>query len=163
MAKTYEPITTQTLGSNTVEVTFTGIPSTYTDLVLVMQTKCTSSNGDFGIRFNTDSGTNYSRTQLTGDGSSASSVRTTSDNVIYTAQVSFSNFGTQIIQLSNYANTSIYKTILYRGVAADTVAAAGVGLWRNTGAITSIGLSNYNGARSYATGSTFTLYGIKAA
>jgi hypothetical protein len=36
MAKTYEPIATTTLGSNTATVDFTGISQAYTDLILVI-------------------------------------------------------------------------------------------------------------------------------
>jgi hypothetical protein len=64
----------------------------------------------------------------------------------------------QIINIMNYANTTTKKTTLLRGSAngvGATVAFAG--LWRSNDAITSIKL---NLSSSFASGSTFTLYGI---
>jgi len=40
---------------------------------------------------------------------------------------------------------------------------AGVALWRNTAAITQIDLEYFDTAGTFDTGSTFSLYGIKAA
>jgi hypothetical protein len=73
MAITYEPIATTTLGSAAADVTFTSISGTYTDLVLVAVTQIGSSGDYLGVQFNSDTGTNYSRTRLSGNGTSASS------------------------------------------------------------------------------------------
>ena len=70
---TYTPIATTTLGSAATSYTFTSIPSTYTDLVLVGNLS-SSSNTNISIRIYSDSGTNYSNTYLTGvNGTGASS------------------------------------------------------------------------------------------
>jgi hypothetical protein len=65
------------------------------------------------------------------------------------------------VHFMNYSNTTTNKTVLGRSSAASGFVEAAVGLWRNTSAITSITATT--GGQSYQTGSTFTLYGIKAA
>jgi hypothetical protein len=169
MPSTYEPIATQTLGSNAATVTFSSIPSTYTDLVLVTQPAATSFGENVGLRFNSDTGTNYSSTCLSGDGSSASSSRTTSFSYINVANLigTTGTLGgmTTISQIMNYSNSTTYKTVLNRtgqnGGTFNGVEAI-VGLWRNTAAITSI-IVRQTGSANFITGSTFTLYGIKSA
>jgi hypothetical protein len=66
-----------------------------------------------------------------------------------------------IWQVMNYSNSTTYKTALAKGGGADYGTEAYVGLWRNTSAITSITVLSSSG--NMATGSTITLYGIKAA
>jgi hypothetical protein len=161
MPATYESIATTTLGSATATVTFSSIPATYTDLVLIFRGNNSSAGNRAGtIIFNSDSGANYSGTQLQGDGSAAASSRDSNSSVGYFANVLNDN-STAIIQIQNYSNTTTNKTFLGRGNNPSTVVQARVGLWRNTAAINSftLGLN----ADNYATGSTFTLYGIKAA
>jgi hypothetical protein len=158
MASTYTPIATNTIsGSATSSITFSSIAGTYTDLVLVSNGSV-SADADVNIRFNGDSTTAYSRTLVYGDGTTASSQRSTSLGqlpVIYftTAQ------GTAISSIQNYSNSTTYKTVISRSNSSFTAAYAG--LWRNTAAITSINV--YIGAGNFVAGTTFTLYGIKAA
>jgi len=67
------------------------------------------------------------------------------------------------VDFMNYSNTTTYKTWLAReGNGTNGYVSALVGLWRNTNAITQIKVLN-TGSGNFATGSTFTLYGIKAA
>ena len=75
MPATYDKIATYTLPSATSSYTFTSIPSTYTDLVLVVSARMTGGGGASAIQlqFNGDTGSNYSITTLNGDGSSATS------------------------------------------------------------------------------------------
>jgi hypothetical protein len=161
---TYTPIATQTLGSAAATVTFSSISGIYTDLVLIMNVKGSVANFP-SLRFNSDSGSNYSRTILTGDGSAASSARGTSEtaaNINYNAQTSTSEFNyNSITHIQNYSNTTTYKTQLTRANQAALGVDAIVTLWRNTAAITEITAIMNTG--NYATGSTFTLYGISAA
>jgi hypothetical protein len=65
-----------------------------------------------------------------------------------------------LVNVMNYSNATTYKTFLARGNIAAGGTEAVVGLWRNTAAITSLELLPT--ASTFATGSTFTLYGIKA-
>ena len=158
MAKTYEPIATNTLGSTATDVTFSSISGSYTDLILVVN--CTGTGAYYQIQVNGDTATNYSRTRLTGNGTAASSSRDTSAASIVINDISTTP-DVSIIQLQNYSNATTYKTILYRNNLSTTSTGAGVGLWRSTSAITSIKVYPNSGVLSI--GSTFTLYGIKAA
>jgi len=163
MPKTYEPIATQTLGSAAASVTFSSIPSTYTDLVLVTNTqRDATGSGPVGFyaRYNGDSGTNYSNTNLVGDGSSASSARDTNQTNLFFLLAPDSQWGNSIVQIMNYSNTTTNKTSLSRVNATTNYTGIFAGLWRNTAAINSITLS---GTVNIKAGSTFTLYGIKAA
>jgi len=165
MAKTYEAISTTTLGSNTASVTFSSIPSTYTDLVVVMNGGCTAAES-IGIRFNSDSGSNYSSTILAGSGSSASSGRNSSQTGMVTATNGYwtndlnSN---SILFVQSYANTNVYKTALSRSNNAGIGLDAIVGLWRSTSAINTIYLYGFYSGHSFKSGSTFSLFGVKAA
>ena len=71
------------------------------------------------------------------------------------------------IPTMSYANTSVNKTRLWRYRSVTSAGGNGevgglVGLWRSTNAITSIEVSAFN-AVNFKSGSTFSLYGIKAA
>jgi hypothetical protein len=66
---TYTPIATTTLGTAAASVTFSSISGSYTDLVLIIAGVQSVADVPY-IQFNSDTATNYSRTQLSGDGSS---------------------------------------------------------------------------------------------
>ena len=166
MAKTYEPISTQTLGSAAASVTFSSIPQTYTDLVLVCNIAQAAGNNSLRYRFNGDTGSNYSDTKLSGDGASASSGRDTSQTsgtIYVTGSTTIET--NYIVQFMNYSNATTYKTVLGRSNRASSEVGVDVGLWRSTSAITQIDLAMGGSfpTNNFATGSTFALYGIKAA
>jgi hypothetical protein len=160
MASTYTPIATTTLGSAASSVTFSSISSTYTDLRIVYATTASADAGNY-IRYNSDSGSNYSRTNLYGNGSSAGSDRQTTQTGIYGPFTMSSAITANTIEIMNYSNSTTYKTCLVRAGAANNSTLATVGLWRSTAAITSVSIT-CDGA-NFVSGSTFTLYGIKAA
>lgn len=163
---TYEKIAAHTLASATPSYTFSTIPATYTDLVIICQTSISSGTQQNKLQFNGDTGSNYTATILSGNGSAALSTRTASQTSI---QLGYDDYNTSsigmmtIINVQNYANTSTYKTVIARGSNAGTGVSATAGLWRATpAAINSVTILTSGGA-NYAIGSTFTLYGIKAA
>lgn len=160
---TYTPISSFTATTSVSSVTIAGIPQNYTDLVLVCNFGTSQgSNDGLLFRVNGDTGSNYSLTRLTGDGSNASSTRQTSSTSIIVGGVSGVDTTTvTIYQLMGYSNTTTNKTILARNNHPSSLLNAGVGLWRNTTAITSITLSPENAANLRAN-STFNLYGIDA-
>lgn len=164
MPSTYEPIATQTLGSAASSVTFSSIPSTYTDLVLVYSVKV-SAAADLSIYFNGVTGTSYSTTYLSGTGAAAQSARSSNAGATfldYNGYPDGTNFNAAIYNIMNYSNTTTYKTILGRSNNASTGVDAVVGLFRDTSAISSLTVDPV-GASTLSIGSTFTLYGIKAA
>jgi hypothetical protein len=162
---TYEPINTTTVsGTSTSQIDFNSISSAYTDLVLVSNYGISANLYGLRIRFNADTGSNYSDTILYGDGGSAASSRDTSATSIITSAVGVSNNVLNynfICNIQNYSNTSTYKTALVRANAANRETVACVGLWRSTSAITSVNV--FVGSGYILSGSTFTLYGIEAA
>ncbi len=166
MTATYEVINTQTLGTAVADVYFNSIPQTYTDLVLIISGN-SASYFNTAFRFNGDSGTNYSFTELYGTGTTAASNRNSGNQF-----GRFDNYGGMdttgrniiVANFMNYSNSTTYKTVINRANnAAGTypAAQANVNLWRNTAAITSINVLSSTGA-NFSIGSTFTLYGIKA-
>jgi len=167
MAKTYEPIATTTLGSAAATTTFSSISSAYTDLIVIINAKASTVTNTYMQVGNgsVDTGSNYSRTGLTGNGSAASSYRGSSQTLFYCDNNSApdaSNFNyVNTIHLMNYSNTTTYKTFLNRANNAGYGVEAQVGLWRSTSAINTILLGVASG--TWAVGTTFTLYGIKAA
>lgn len=166
MASTYTPITTTTLGSDTATVTLSGIVGTYTDLVVVATTRGSSdTESDIWIRVNSDSSANYSSTRMYAQNSSTGTDRGSNSTSINIGRQGGSVFAPNIIQFMNYSNTNVFKTILARSghaTAGSPIILANVGVYRSTNAITSISFIQL-GAQSYKAGSTFTLYGIKAA
>jgi hypothetical protein len=160
MASTYEPIATQTLGSSASSVTFSSIPSTYTDLVLIVMAKNVNGDSDLAMQFNSNT-SGYSSTFVYGNGSSALSTRNTNLTKMRIGRIDNTNAYPNIINIQNYSNATTYKTALSRSQNSSLVL-ANVGLWGNTSAITSVTILDDN-SYSLASGSTFTLYGIKAA
>jgi hypothetical protein len=165
---TYVALDKVTVGTATPSITFSSIPSTYTDLVIVVGNFGMNTAGSaMRMRFNGDTASNYSDTFLVGDGSTATSGRESSVTSIRVAGLSVgpatTNTDTVIIQVQNYSNATTYKTALIRDSSSVNEVGAVVGLWRSTAAITSITLVSYNGTHNILAGSTFSLYGIAAA
>lgn len=163
MTATYDCIATTTLSSTASTVTFSSISGSFTDLVLIFS-GTTTTGVESRLRFNADSGTNYSSTYLAGTGSAAVSGRYTNGNEMFitTYGTPSTDQGNCIIHIQNYSNATTYKTVIVRGnrVTSGFGPEATVGLWRSTSAITEIQLRA--GSTTWASGSTFTLYGIKA-
>ena len=155
---TYTPIATQTLSANTASVTFSSIPQGYTDLVLVYQFEL-SAVDNIAIRFNGDTGSNYSFTALYGDGSTPGSNRGTSTTGI-NAGYDDGSGNISRINIQNYSNATTNKTCIMR-TDSSTYAVARVGLWRNTNAINSITIYGTTGGTNINSGSTFSIYGIQ--
>lgn len=159
---TYTPIISETLTSAQPAVTFSSIPGTYTDLIIIVQGTTTTGNANVFLRFNSDTGNNYSFTGLGGSGGAAVSQRSSNANAIQTEYYGYfdQTIGNRIIHIMNYANTTTYKTVVGRGNNSNNGASAIVGLWRNTSAITSVTV--IDGNTTFTPGSTFSLYGIVA-
>jgi len=174
MPNTYILIASNTVGSGgAASVTFSSIPSTYTDLVIKASTRSSASGGGGGgvwdaaaVRFN-GSSTGYSNKYLFGGGTSAASGNGGSTAIDFWTNYSgatTSTFGSTEIYIPNYAGST------NKSVSIDTVAehngtnafdGLNAGLWSNTAAITSIVLTL--GIGSWVEHSTFTLYGISNA
>jgi len=163
--QTYTPIATYTIPSAAASYTFTSIPSTYTDLVLIISATATTGADDLLLQFNGDTASNYSETILTGTGSAASSTRFSTQTAILLDYNGVLNttINNRIVHIMNYSNATTFKTVLTRANNSSTGLDAIVGLWRKTPeAITSITVKNTGTSSNFTVGSTLTLYGIKA-
>lgn len=161
---TYSTIATYTVTSAQASYTFSSIPSTYTDLVLVSNAVGTADL-NFLLRYNGVTSSEYSSTLIAGSGTTAASSRFTNQTSLrgnYFGYVTTSLTANTIIQIMNYSNTTSYKTSLHRFSNASTGVDYTVGLWRNNAAINSITILNDN-ATTFAANTIFTLYGILAA
>ena len=158
---TYTPIATTTLASTATDYTFTAIPSTYTDLVLVVSGQ-SASGGSSSLRFGNgsiDTGSNYSYTNLKGNGSSATSARASNITVGFVGEI-WGSQGNFVINIQNYSNTTTYKTALSRANNAANFTGAWVALWRSTAAIERV---QFLSGDTMQVGTTLTLYGIASA
>jgi hypothetical protein len=156
---TYTPIATTTTSGSQTTVSFTSISSAYTDLVLIVNAPTLPAGSDIALRFNSDSGTNYSRTWMGGNGTTATSSRQTAKTYAYLTYVvnpTGSSYPNAIAHIMNYSNTTTYKTVLSRTNDASVGTEATVNLWRSTSAITQIDVVT----SGFTNGSTVTLYGI---
>jgi hypothetical protein len=160
MPVTYEPITTTTLTSSTTSFTLSNIPSTYTDLVLVIDGSPITGGSamDSNWYVNGDTGNNYSDTRLQGNYSDRNANYSSSR----CGQPWSTNRWYTYLHFFDYANTNINKVTLARSGNYDGSLELYGGLWRSTAAITSITLISGQ-ARNYTSGTVATLYGIKAA
>jgi hypothetical protein len=168
MPATYEPIATNTLGSATQTVTFSSIPQTYTDIVLIVSNVKHSYPGtdtvrDNLVQFNADTGGNYSITFMYGDTTGTGTIRNNNISAINTdyPMASANAGGLIIANIQNYSNSTTYKTVIQR-TTTSTRTSAYVNLWRNTDAITSM-VVGASGGYTLSAGTVITLYGIKAA
>lgn len=167
----FEPIATTLAGSGGVSsITFSSIPQTYTHLQLRGIVRSTSAGTGWGdnvdLRFNGDTGTNYNRMLLQGDGallagstSSSTLVRiTVSPRASTTANV-FTSF---VVDIIDYKNTNKFKQIVSLsggdGNGSGTVFFI-QGYWKDLNAISSISLLPE--ANNFAQYSRFSLYGVK--
>ena len=163
---TYTPIATTTLGSSSASYTFTSIPTTYTDIILIAQGIMTSNARIDLLMGNgsVDTGSNYSNTEMYGDGTNAYSQGRSNNSTmqgIFDGQGAGTGQFTFAAHFMNYANTSTYKTVLgrYASVTGGSIGAT-VGLWRSTAAINTIKIQPTS---NFAAGIMFTLYGIASA
>lgn len=156
---TYTPIASITLTGNAASLTFSSIPQNYTDLILVASgRRDTGGPADHLVRFNGDSGTNYSRTYIYGDGSNIGSGRDVSDTSAKLMYFDSSTFSTPILHIMNYSNASVFKTIVQKQTLQSVVSAVNVATWRSNNAINQISI--IAPSNNILAGSTFNLYGI---
>jgi len=168
ITNSYVSISTTTLSTATASITFSSIPATFTHLQLRILVRNTSTSNGYSMRMNSDTGNNYARHLLIGDGSAASaaSVTSTSSMVLSDAAISTSTasvFGSSVCDILDYANTNKTKTIRTLG-GFDNNGNGGIffnsGLWFATpAAVTTLTITPDAG--NFAQYSQFALYGIK--
>lgn len=163
MATAFYKIATVTVGSGGAStMAFSSIPSTYTDLKLLITSSVTSNNY-IKININGDTGSNYTYKVIRGSGSAAGSFQQTDwTAAAYVFGYSDSGWSSHSVYIPNYA-TSSYKSISSNSAQEANAATAyswlGSGLWNSTSAITSITIASQT--LNFAQYSSATLYGIK--
>jgi hypothetical protein len=174
ITSSYESIATTVLGSSQSSVTFTdgGAWSGYKHLqIRVFARGTVSDDQDAGyLRFNSDTGSNYSMHYITGSGGGASALAAANSAPGYPMYMFFmpannaasGAFGSGICDILDFSSTT--KTKVARSFTGADRNSAGrlyfqSVLWNSTSAITSITIVPMNG--SFATNSHFALYGIK--
>lgn len=168
MATTFTLISSVSVGAGgAADITFSSIPSTYTDLVLCLTGRFSSGAGFSLISLN-GSSANFSNRILEGNGSAASSFVNGSTNYAGALDGSgdtantFSNTQYYIPNYAGSTNKSISFEAVMENNGTTAYIDAGALLWSNTAAITSIKLATHTAA-NYAQYSTAYLYGVKNA
>jgi hypothetical protein len=163
---TYTLIASSTANGSSSVITFSSVPSTYTDLILVYDGSVSANY--VWVRLNSDATANYSLTRLSGNGTTASSSRyargagAPNDRRLELGTALGNGRGSNIFYFLDYSNTNTLKTVLCRGgTTSSGNVVASVGLYNSTSAISTIEVGNDNAA-NFASGSTFRLYGIEA-
>ena len=149
------PLATVTLGSSASSVTFSSIPATYRDLVVVIEGGSSGTVVQL-IYFNNDTGANYSSVRMFGNGSTAGSEAVSSPRI----GNSYSSSTLTKVQIMDYSATDKHKTYLARNDRAASIVIAEAGRWANTSAITSVKVQPTTG--TYNSGTTVNLYGVIA-
>lgn len=159
---TYDLIASNVLTGTATSVTFSSIPATYRDLILVIRAS-TSSLSYLTYRLNGDTGANYLTVYAEGTGSLAQS-STVIDSFGYfvPGDAGRSNTGSATLTIANfqdYSATNKHKTQLVRANNTTTGTSMSASRWASTSAINSIVVAP-TGAANFEVGGTFYLYGL---
>ena len=167
VASSYESIATIVPTVGATSVTFSSIPNTFSHLQirLLARDSSVSYNGNLGVRFNSDTASNYSYHYMYGAGSTpgaGAGLTTLMLAPMVCGTTNGSNvFAAGVMDVINYSNTNIYKTIrAYGGFDNSTYGEFfyDSGNWRSTSAVNSITFSS----ATFPAYCHFALYGIKA-
>jgi hypothetical protein len=159
---TYTPLATVTLGTTASSVTFSSIPATYRDLILVIAGTSTAAT-NWRVRFNSDSGSNYSFVAMYGTGSAATSNAFSGENkgtIVLGSYGGVTSLTQSILQIMDYSATDKHKTFLARTDSSTAATEALANRWANTAAITTVNV--FPESTTWTVGSTFSLYGVIA-
>ena len=172
ITNSYESIATTTVGGGgSSTITFSSIPGTYKHLqirILARSNYAVQLTDYLKLRYNSDSGANYSVHLLYGNGTTVTALGFASQNENWIQRVSAAGatasvFGVAVVDILDYTNTSKYKTM--RNLGGSDNNSTGLvylasGLWQNTAAISSISITAGDGS-SLDQYSSFALYGIR--
>jgi hypothetical protein len=145
-------------GSADASVTFSSIPATYRDLILVFNGQTTPATAYIEVALNGDeTGSNYSHVVAQGNGSAPLSFSATGNSAAFVSDTPT----VFALQFMDYSATDKHKTMVWRSSSGQQIVQMGAWRWANTAAVNSIKLYDTSG-ESFAVGSTFSLYGIEA-
>ena len=167
MPDTYTLISSYTVSTAQMDVEFTSIPSTYTDLVVVVSCRLTraTNGGQLNVNFN-GSSANLTGRNLWGTGSATSSGTDVALVALVpganTTASTFSNFQLYVPNYAGSTNKSWSSDFVSENNATAGYDGFVAGLWSQTAAINAIKFLD-NGGNTIAQHSTFYLYGVKNA
>ena len=166
----YELITTSTVsGSSVASVTFTKSAAwdSYKHLQLRLVARGTNASSQvvLGMRYNGDTGLNYSVHRLGGNGSTLASSGGNNDwayaAIVSAASATSGSFGAGILDFLDWADANKRKTTRsLNGTTAGPELNLYSSAWYSASAITSIAISSFSGG-NIDVGSRFSLYGLK--
>lgn len=162
-------------GTSTTSVSFSSLGS-YTDLYLTATFSGNYTSADrsqLAMRFNGDSGSNYSYILGLASTNPATYSNTTSVDRFSFATIPLSTSSTNqknfmSADIGNYASTSLWKPVLVQSANVNqnnntpSIQSYG-GMWLSTSAVTSITIFEYSNLYYFYAGTTFNLYGITRA
>ena len=168
MANTFELIASSTVGSGgAASIDFTSIPSTFTDLQLMLSARGASTALYANIKLNNSSSAIYSLRTIYGDGSAAASQNDSGATyferfLMVSSAYTANTFSNGMLYIPNYAG-STNKSVMFDSVNENNATSSQsfmvAGLWASTAAINQITLTPNTG--NFAQYSTAYLYGIK--
>jgi hypothetical protein len=172
VAGSFESIATATGTGASGTITFSSIPSTYSSLQIRIMSRSSSVGRNIEIRFNSDTGANYSIHNLRGNGASVAATGSANYTEIEAGWIATSADSTDVmgvclIDIHDYASTTKNKTLRSisgldkNGGTTNERIYLYSGAWMNTAAINSISIVSNSG--NWTTASVFSLYGIKGA
>jgi hypothetical protein len=153
-----------TLTGTQSSISFSGFAATYRDLYIVASANTPGVNAFYSVRFNSDTGANYSIETLYGAGSTGAGgfLGFTQTSLVaggaQNAELGSTRLASLQLDIFDYAQTNKRKVSMSRTASSGNSINSWVGTWHNTAAITSIQLFPSTG--SFAAGNTFTLYGV---
>lgn len=156
---TWAALANTTLGAAATSVTFSSIPNTYQDLVLVIA-GTTDVARTIGYRLNGDSTANYPYIYMGGNGTSTDSGASNSLTLGLLTRMGTVQ-STTTAHFMDYSDTSKTTMVLSRGGASNELLRAHASRWGNSNAVTSIYIATLDiNANAFQSGTTFSLYGI---
>jgi hypothetical protein len=175
------PIVSTVVGSPVATVTWSSIPQTYRNLVIVAHARITnvSNTGDVRLQFNSDTGTRYANMQVSvAQGGVATTVTANAETSIALHRVAAasvgnsSSWGGGFAYILGYSQSSTSNKIVLSHSGFGDHGNAGEMYWRQgswgsggasytTATVTRIDLTATGGS-NFSAGSTFQLYGFGA-
>jgi hypothetical protein len=159
---TYTPLANVTLASATSSLSFSSIPATYRDLILIGNVQAQSDSFlQYRLRVNGDTGANYNNVRMENSGGSTlSSADSNATEMTFFSTSTSGVFSAMITNFMDYSATNKHKTLIARSSGPQNTVGAQASRWANTAVITSITILTPSG--QFTVGSSWSLYGVIA-
>jgi hypothetical protein len=154
--KTYKALANVTLGASASSVTFSNIPATYRDLVLVVG-GLASAQANFQLQFNNDTGSNYNWVNAVAFSGGAVSANGANRTSTQNAVIIGSAQSTILVNFMDYSATDKHKTTLVTDTTDNNAAGAIATRWASLDPISTVSVASVGS--TFSAGSTFSLYG----